>query len=88
VRASAAGEWLRVPCDNAGRVNVNADFSVPGFPDVFVIGDTAAFKGVDGKMLPGIAPAAKQAGHYVGRLIEARADSQHGCCGRSRTYTS
>ncbi len=73
VRASAAGEWLKVPCDRAGRVNVKADFSVPGHPEVFVIGDTAAFKSEDGKLLPGIAPAAKQAGHYVGRLIEAHA---------------
>lgn len=73
VRASAAGEWLKVPCDNAGRVRVNTDFSVPGLPEVFVIGDTAAFTSEDGKVLPGIAPAAKQAGHYVGRLIEARA---------------
>ena len=73
VRASAAGEWLKVPCDRAGRVTVNDDFSVPGHPEVFVIGDTAAFKSADGKVLPGIAPAAKQAGHYVGRLVEAHA---------------
>lgn len=73
VRASPAGEWLKAPCDRAGRVIVNADFSVPGVSDVFVIGDTAAFKDGDGKMLPGVAPAAKQAGTYVGRLVEAHA---------------
>jgi NADH dehydrogenase len=71
VRASPAGEWLKAPCDRAGRVIVDADFSVPGLSDVFVIGDTAALKSEDGKMLPGVAPAAKQAGHYVGRLIAA-----------------
>jgi NADH dehydrogenase len=71
VRASPAADWLKVPHDRAGRVIVNADFSVPGLSDVFVIGDTAAFKGDDGKMLPGVAPAAKQAGFYVGRLVDA-----------------
>ena len=71
VRASAAGEWLKVPCDRAGRVVVNSDFSVPGHEGVFVIGDAAAFSSPEGKMLPGVAPAAKQAGTYVGRLIAA-----------------
>jgi NADH:ubiquinone reductase (H+-translocating) len=73
VRASPAGEWLKLPCDRAGRVIVNEDFSVPSHGDIFVVGDTAAFKDDDGRMLPGVAPAAKQAGHYVGRLIEAHA---------------
>jgi NADH dehydrogenase len=49
---------------------------VPGHPEIFVIGDTAAFKTNEGNILPGIAPVAKQAGHYVGRLIEARAAGQ------------
>jgi NADH dehydrogenase len=57
-------------------VIVNRDFSVPGHDDVFVIGDTAAFKDTDGAMLPGVAPAAKQAGDYVGRLIAARATGE------------
>jgi NADH dehydrogenase len=72
VRASAAGEWLGAPCDRAGRVVVNGDFSVPGHENVFVVGDTAAFSGADGKMLPRVAPAAKQAGAYVARLIDAK----------------
>ncbi|MEQ1864130.1 MAG: NAD(P)/FAD-dependent oxidoreductase [Micropepsaceae bacterium] len=71
VRASPAGEWLNAPCDRVGRVIVNGDFSVPGLSDVYVVGDTAAFKGEDGAMIPGVAPAAKQAGFYVGRLIDA-----------------
>jgi NADH dehydrogenase len=53
-------------------VIVNADFSVPGHENVFVVGDTAAFSGADGRMLPGVAPAAKQAGAYVARLIDAK----------------
>ncbi|MFM9865535.1 MAG: NAD(P)/FAD-dependent oxidoreductase, partial [Micropepsaceae bacterium] len=71
VRASPAGEWLKVPCDRAGRVIVGRDFAVPGMSEVYVIGDTAAFTGEDGRMLPGVAPAAKQAGLYAGRLIAA-----------------
>lgn len=72
VKASPAGRWLDAPVDRAGRVKVEADFSLPGDPAIFVIGDTAAHAGPDGTMLPGIAPAAKQAGHWVGRLIAAR----------------
>ncbi len=72
VRASAAGEWLGASCDRAGRVIVSSDFSVPGHESVFVVGDTAAFNGPDGKMLPGVAPAAKQAGAYVAHLIDAK----------------
>ena len=78
VRASPAGEWLKVPCDRAGRVIVNDDFSVPNHSDVFVIGDAAAFKAANGEMVPGVAPAAKQAGDYVGRLIKA-------CVARTRS---
>jgi NADH dehydrogenase len=72
VRASPAAAWLDAERDRAGRVVVNSDFSVQRVPDVFVIGDTAAWQAVDGKMLPGVAPVAKQAGTYVGKLIAAR----------------
>jgi NADH dehydrogenase len=72
VRASGAGRWLDVETDRAGRVVVQADFSVPQHPDIFVIGDTAAYTQTDGKPLPGIAPAAKQAGEHVGALITSR----------------
>ncbi|NOT39423.1 MAG: NAD(P)/FAD-dependent oxidoreductase [Alphaproteobacteria bacterium] len=73
VRASPAGEWLKVPCDRAGRVIVGHDFAVPGMSEVYVIGDTAAFTSEDGRILPSVAPAAKQAGLYAGRLIAAHA---------------
>jgi NADH dehydrogenase len=70
VAASPAARWLGVPADRAGRVQVGADLAVPGQERVFVIGDTALMM-QDGKPIPGIAPAAKQAGFYVARLIRA-----------------
>jgi len=73
VKASPAAEWLGVPFDRAGRVIVNADLSVPGHPDIFVIGDAAHALGRDGQLLPGVAPVAKQQGQYVARLLLARA---------------
>jgi len=72
VRASPAAEWLGAPADRAGRLEVNADLTVPGHPDIFAIGDTVFVKGPDGKPVPGIAPAAKQQGRYVAAAIKAR----------------
>jgi len=72
VTASPAARWLSAEADRAGRVKVNPDLSVPGHPDIFVIGDTAAVTGQAGQPVPAIAPAAKQMGHYVGKLIAAR----------------
>jgi NADH dehydrogenase len=72
VTASPAAQWLNAEADRAGRVKVNADLSVPGHPEIFVIGDAAAVIGRDGKPVPGIAPAAKQMGQYVGKRIAAR----------------
>ena len=64
----AAGAEL----DPSGRVKVLADFSLPGHPDVFVIGDLAAYEAAPGRTLPGVAQPALQAGAYVARLILAR----------------
>lgn len=72
VKASPAAAWLGAEADRAGRVRVNADFGVPGHPEVFVIGDTAALTDAAGRVVPGVAPAAKQAGHYVASVIAAR----------------
>lgn len=72
VQASPAAKWLDVPADRAGRVVVEKNLTAPGFPDVFVIGDTASVKREDGSPVPGIAPAAKQQGTYVARVIRAR----------------
>ena len=72
VVASPAARWLEAEHDRAGRVKVGADLSVSGHPEVFAIGDTAAAIDHKGHGIPGIAPAAKQMGRYVGRLIAAR----------------
>jgi NADH:quinone reductase (non-electrogenic) len=72
VIASPAAAWLCAERDRAGRVKVGPDLSVPGLPDIFAIGDTAAATDASGQSIPGIAPAAKQMGRYVGRLIAAR----------------
>jgi NADH:ubiquinone reductase (H+-translocating) len=71
VTPSPAGKWLNAPTDRAGRVRVEADCSVPGHPEVFVIGDTASLD-QDGKPLPGVAQVAMQEGHYVAKVIEHR----------------
>jgi putative oxidoreductase len=72
VVASPAARWLGVPADNAGRVKVGTDLSVPGLPDVFAIGDTALSDGWQGNPVPGLAPAAKQGGAYVADVIQSR----------------
>jgi NADH dehydrogenase len=77
VRASPVGQWLGVAVDRAGRVVVESNFSVAGCDSVFVVGDVAAFKTRKASYLPGVAPAAKQAGAYVGKLIKARAMGRH-----------
>lgn len=72
VAASPAAEWLHVPADRAGRVLVEPDLTVPGYSNIFVIGDTAHVEGADGRLVPGIAPAAKQEGRYLVDVIKAR----------------
>ncbi len=72
VMASPAAKWLGVAADRAGRVMVGDDLSVPDHPNIFVIGDTAASNAWSGRPVPGLAPAAKQAGSYVARVIESR----------------
>ena len=72
VRASPAAAWLDAPADSAGRVKVEPDLTVPGHPQIFVIGDTATVNVWNGKPAPGIAPAAKQQGAHVARTIRQR----------------
>jgi NADH:ubiquinone reductase (H+-translocating) len=72
VKASPAADWLGIAADRAGRIAVAPDLSVPGHPDIFAIGDVAAVKRENGNPVPGIAPAAKQMGRYVGAVIAAR----------------
>lgn len=71
VAASPAGKWLNAEVDRAGRAKVLSDLSLPDFPTVFVIGDTACVM-QNGKPLPGIAPVAMQEGNYVASVIEHR----------------
>ncbi|MGI6852448.1 NAD(P)/FAD-dependent oxidoreductase [Mesorhizobium sp. 1B3] len=72
VAASPAAEWLGAPADRAGRVIVEPDLTVPGRPEIFVIGDTAYAERQDGRPVPGIAPAAKQEGWHVADTIRRR----------------
>jgi len=71
VTPSPAGKWLAVETDRAGRVKVQPDCSVPGHPEIFVVGDTALHL-QDGKPLPGVAQVAMQQGRYAGKLISRR----------------
>ena len=78
VAASPLGKKLGVPIDRAGRVLVQKDLSLPGHSDVFVIGDLAALKDENGRLLPGVAPVALQEGNYVAKLIRREIKSGQG----------
>jgi len=85
VAASPVAQWLDLPGDAAGRVTVEGDLSVPGHPDVYVVGDAARVAWGE-QLVPGIAPAAKQMGGYVARSIRARVDGRHAEPFRYRHY--
>ena len=76
VKASAMGKILAdhtgAELDRVGRVMVEPDLSIKGYPDIFVIGDLANFTTAEGKPLPGVAPVATQEGKYVAQLINKR----------------
>jgi NADH:ubiquinone reductase (H+-translocating) len=72
VQASPAAKWLAADGDRAGRVVVRPDLTLPGDETIFVIGDTALVQQSDGKPVPGLAPAAKQQGAYVAKVIRHR----------------
>jgi NADH:ubiquinone reductase (H+-translocating) len=71
VAPSPAGKWLNVETDRAGRVRVQEDLTVPGHPEIFVIGDTTSLD-QDGKPLPGVAQVAIQQGRYAAHVIHGR----------------
>jgi NADH dehydrogenase len=75
VTPSPAGKWLNVETDRAGRVRIQPDLSVPGHPEIFVVGDTASLD-QDGKPLPGVAQVAIQQGRYAGKLLHKRITGQ------------
>lgn len=70
VAAHPLAARLGVPQDRAGRVEVLPDLSLPGHPEVFVIGDLAAVKDAQGRPVPGVSPAAMQMARYVARTLE------------------
>jgi NADH dehydrogenase len=78
VAASDLGKKLGAPVDRAGRVFVQPDLSLPGNPDVFVIGDLASLKDERGKLLPGVAPVAIQEGQFVAKRIRKELESPGG----------
>jgi NADH dehydrogenase len=75
VAASPLGRDLSDRCDRAGRVPVEPDLSVPGHPEVFVVGDLATVT-QDGELVPGVAPAAKQMGAHAAAAIRARVEGK------------
>jgi NADH:ubiquinone reductase (H+-translocating) len=72
VQSSPAAQWLDAPADRVGRLKAEPDLTVPGHPEIFAIGDAAIVLRPDGQPVPGIAPAAKQEGVYVAKVIRAR----------------
>ena len=78
VQASPAAIWLGAEADRAGRVMVAPDLTLPGHPEIFVVGDTARLDAWNGQPLPGIAPAAKQQGRHAADTIRARLEGKRG----------
>lgn len=74
VAANPLAAQLGAPRDRAGRVQVLPDLSVPGFPEVFVIGDLAAVTDARGQPVPGVSPAAMQMARHVARLVRRELD--------------
>ena len=85
VASSPLGRALGAPLDRAGRVQVEADLSVPGHPEIFVAGDLAAVSSA-GKPVPGIAPAAKQMGRHAARNVLLSLKSEKTRSFRYRDY--
>jgi len=75
VAPSPAGKWLGVETDRGGRVKVQPDLTVPGHPEILVVGDTASLQ-QKGKPLPGVAQVAIQGGRYAGKLIRRRVSGE------------
>jgi NADH:ubiquinone reductase (H+-translocating) len=72
VEASPVARWLGATAGKGGRAKIAPDLSVPGHPEIFVIGDAAYSTDPQGEALPGLAPVAQQQGQYVGQLIAGR----------------
>lgn len=74
--AKALGQASGAEVDRAGRVKVSPNLTLPGHPEVFVVGDMALSLGADSQPLPGVAPVAMQQGRYAAKLIRARQEGQ------------
>ncbi|MEO8587341.1 MAG: NAD(P)/FAD-dependent oxidoreductase [Acidobacteriota bacterium] len=70
--AAALAAATGAPTDRAGRIAVQENLTLPGHPEIFVLGDMAAFSDTKGHPLPGVAPVAMQQGRYVARVIAGR----------------
>ncbi len=86
VMASRAAKWIGAPADRAGRVQVGERLNPPGHDEIFVIGDTACVTDEAGHPVPGVAPAAKQMGHYAARAILDRMAGRSSAPFRYRDY--
>ena len=62
--------------DRGGRLKVNPDLTLPGYPEIYVVGDLAGLAGKDGKQLPGVAQVAMQGGAYAARSIVAKVEGR------------
>ncbi len=71
-RANPAAEWIGASAARNGGIEVTSDCSVPNHPEIFAIGDVSSYKTAEGKILPGLAPVAKQQGAYVAKVIGSR----------------
>jgi NADH dehydrogenase len=76
VKAVELGKLLGAPTDKSGRIEVGVDLSVPGFADVYALGDIAVARDAKGRPFPGLAQVAKQEGQYLGRALAARLHSE------------
>lgn len=75
VGATPITKKLGVELDRAGRVKVKPDLSLPGFPNVFAIGDMASLVDANGILVPGVSPAAMQEGRHVARILKDELDA-------------
>ena len=76
VAASPLGKQLNAEIDKAGRVLVNRDLTVPGSPEIYVIGDMASLKQANGEPVPGVSPAAMQMGTHAAENILATVEGR------------
>jgi NADH dehydrogenase len=76
IKATPVADWLGTEADKKGLVKVRPDLSLPGRPEVFVIGDAALALDEQGRPLPGLAAVAKQQGTFVARLILDRIEGR------------